>query len=99
MADPTNGSFYSAEDSDSAPSRAIMQSEPESSGEYNKIEGGYYLWQSDDFARPLTRIENDIAAHYWNVQELAILIASLMSIITFRFKTPCTLPLNPERLV
>lgn len=70
MADPTNGSFYSAEDSDSAPSRAIMQSEPESSGEYNKIEGGYYLWQSDDFARPLTRIENDIAAHYWNVQEL-----------------------------
>lgn len=70
MADPENGSFYSAEDSDSAPSRTIKPHNTDSPGGYDKIEGGYYLWQSDDFARPLTRIENDIAAHYWNVQEL-----------------------------
>lgn len=64
-----SGGFFSAEDSDSMPSNAIMHQELDPD-EYPKAEGAYYLWQYDDFAKPLTRFENDVASAHWNVQEL-----------------------------
>lgn len=64
-----NGAFYSAQDSDSLPSRSILSPELEA-GQYPLSEGAYYVWQANDFAEPLTRFETDVASAHWNVQEL-----------------------------
>lgn len=85
LQDPTTGGFFSSEDSDSIPSKSILP-KSEESGKYEKVEGAYYLWQSDDFARPLTRIENDIMASYFNVEDLGN--------ISSEFDTDHTIPLQ-----
>lgn len=37
---------------------------------YEKIEGAYYFWQYEDFAKPLNKMEVDIAEAYYNVKEM-----------------------------
>lgn len=64
-----SGGFYSAQDSDSLPSRSILKQELDV-GQYPKAEGAFYLWQYNDFDTPLTRFESDVACAHWNVQEL-----------------------------
>lgn len=64
-----DGGFYTAQDGDSLPSRSILSPEL-ADGQYPQTDGAYYLWQYNDFEKPLTRFEMDVASSHWNVQEL-----------------------------
>ncbi|ODQ64298.1 hypothetical protein NADFUDRAFT_83823 [Nadsonia fulvescens var. elongata DSM 6958] len=59
----SSGGFYSAEDADSLPEDNAV-----SEGGAHK-EGAFYVWTSDQFHKPLDRVEGDIAATYFGIED------------------------------
>lgn len=88
------GGLILGEDPDSVPSETAIWKESKAGAEaqaeelsseykpYEKVEGAYYTWQSEDFAKPLSKLETDIAEAFYGVKDMGNINEEMDSLLS-----------------